>query len=296
MNRIAVSGGLGNQLFQWAAIHAAIGDSTFSLDLHHYSKLPERKFELAKLYDNCKHLSVKSISTRSYPITRVYESLHFNRVPIKLLQLFGFISDENYREILLGNSISRETIVQSVFLTGLFQDTSLVTRAYAMIEKELNTVIDTTYESCVAKFDLPERYAIVHVRRSDYPISAEPSHAIGQLSDDYFINLLRENELPLILVSENSSDVTSLIQTLKPTLSISKIESTSWETLAMLSNANLLIGSNSTLSWWGAYLSLARTPNIWLPKTWSQWGNYENLNLLINSVNYEESIWKIKPC
>ena len=294
MNRIAISGGLGNQLFQWAAIHAAIGDSTFSLDLHHYSKLPEREFELAKLYDNCKHLSVKSISTRSYPITRVYESLHFNRVPIKSLQSFGFISDENYREILLGNSISRESILESVFLTGLFQDTSLVTRASAMIEKELKPVIDTTYESCVAKFDLPEKYAIVHVRRSDYPISAEPSLAIGQLSDDYFINLLRENELPLILVSENSRDVTSLIQALKPTLSISKIESTSWETLAMLSNAKLLIGSNSTLSWWGAYLSLGRTPNIWLPKNWSQWGNYENPNLLINSVNYEESIWKIK--
>lgn len=296
MNRIAISGGLGNQLFQWAAIHAAIGDSTFSLDLHHYSKLPERKFELAKLYDNCKHLSVKSISTRSYSITRVYESLHFKRVPIKLLELSGFISDHNYPKILRGDSLSRKSIAQNVLLAGLFQDTSLVTRAYAMIEKELNTVIDKTYDSCVAKFDLPEKYAIVHVRRSDYPISVEPSLAIGQLSDEYFINLLRKNELPLILVSENSRDVTSLIRALKPVLAISKIESTSWETLAMLSKADLLVGSNSTLSWWGAYLSLGRTPTVWLPKNWSQWGNYENPNLLINSVNYEESIWRIKDC
>ena len=293
MNTISFSGGLGNQLFQWAAAHSGSEPPLYETDLHLYSDKSDRKFELSDLLRNCKHRNFSKCKTKKYSHTRLLESLLHRGVAISVLQKFGFLNDGNYENVLINPHSNQHNYSHNFYLSGLFQDANLVNSVYSTIKEELDFTLIETAKGLASRINIPDRYLSVHVRRGDYPISKLHSEAIGQLDDQYFINLVEGTNLPILILTENESDVVDLCAVVQPSCVLTKKQTNSWETLVLMANAEVSVGSNSTLSWWGAYLATKKGALSLLPSQWSQWKTYENSKLHLESVRYEPSSWKL---
>ena len=74
---------------------------------------------------------------------------------------------------------------------------------------------------------------------------------------------------------------------------LSDTEASPLQTLALMSNAQFFVGSNSSLSWWGAYLATKSGNPCILPEKWSQWGNYENSRLKNELIQFFPSTWML---
>ena len=290
MDSISFSGGLGNQLFQYAAAHSNTAQSNFKVDLHLYFIGSARKFELEELLQNCSHTNYIQVNFRSYSVTRLLESLKYSGIKMPVLDKLGYISDENIEALTFPKRRSRK----NSYLSGMFQDAYLVEKVCTLIKPELDAVLVKRMKTLKGRFLIPDKYQLVHVRRSDYTISITPSEAIGQLSDEYFVGLTNESKLPIVLLSEDEKDIADLCSVLQPLLVLTKEQTDSWDVLALMTDAEILIGSNSTLSWWGAYLASKKGSVAWLPSQWSQWKNHDGAKLYLSAIHYPPSFWRLE--
>lgn len=291
---ISITGGIGNQLFQWSAAHVLFQPFKFNLDLHHYQINAERDFELSPLVEQCSHWNHSSRVPKTFPIMKMLESSAYRGVPEKMLEFFGYFEEINHPLDLPDRIKSRMRRRLPIFLSGLFQNASVVEEAYPLIEAELMEVIERSFASMKSRFQIPKQYMAIHVRRGDYPISTATSNAIGQLDDSFFIELAAENNLPILLLTENAYEVQELSKILKPALVITNVDADPLHSLSIFANSNFFIGSNSSLSWWGAYLVHKQNKSSWLPREWSQWGTHENSYLKLDTIGFSPSKWKIK--
>lgn len=290
---ISLSGGVGNQLFQWAAAHVLFKKTVFNLNLGHYQINPDREFELDLILESCIHCSGYVTNIGRTPLPKYFEWAAARGVPSNLLELLGFFQESSFDMKSQRKIQRRKSVGSPVIVEGLFQDVNIVEEAWPLIGNELTYALTQTLELVKTNLGLPNTYAAIHVRRGDYPITSNPSHAIGQLDDDFFIGIASVFDLPIILLTENASEVASLSKVLRARRIISSAEANPLQTLSILKNAELLVGSNSSLSWWGAYLAAKSGKRSYLPETWSQWGNYENSNLKHSLIDLSPSIWKL---
>lgn len=290
---ISITGGVGNQLFQWTAAHVLFESKQFNLDLHHYRINPDRVFELTPLVGQCRHVHHSNWVLEKLSIMRMLESGAYHGTPRRMLELLGYLEETRHPTDLSERIRSRVRSGLPLFLTGLFQNASLVEQGYPIIEPELTQVIENSLASMRSRFDIPERYMAVHVRRGDYPISITASNAIGQLDDNFFIELTRKTDLPILLLTEDAHEVQELSKILKPAQVFSNSDADPIHSLAIFANSDSFVGSNSSLSWWGAYLAGKRGTSSTLPREWSQWGTHENLSLRVDAIEVAPSTWKL---
>lgn len=290
---ICLSGGIGNQLFQWAAAHYLFKGRVFNLDLGHYEFNLERKFQLNPFLKSCPHCAGFASKLGDTHLSRYFQWAASKGAPTILLESLGFYQEK------LFNLDSLFTIQQNalkglpMIVEGLFQNIDIVDEAWPLIGQELKFGLNESFDLVKNRLGLPDRYAAIHVRRGDYPISTDPSHAIGQLDDSYFIKIASKFDLPIVLITENAHEVVSLSKNLNAKFVVSNEESNPLETLSILGNAQHLVGSNSSLSWWGAYLASKSGNEAILPEKWSQWGNHENIKLKTDSLQFSPSVWKL---
>jgi len=102
----------------------------------------------------------------------------------------------------------------------------------------------------------------IHIRRGDY--LAYPNH-----------HPVISNEYVNTVVSHCSSDhyliISDDIQWCKTNLTIKNstmLEENAWKSLWIMSLCKKFILSNSTFSWWGAYLCPHTLPQVFIPQTW----------------------------
>lgn len=290
--KISLSGGIGNQLFQWAAAHTLFDGVAFSFDLGHYRINKEREFQLAPIVKCCKHAVDQGGATQRLSSVRALEWAAHKGVPVRFMEILGYFREDQEIQIFQSRTKKRASLGLPMTVNGLFQNGSLVEQTFHYIESELDFALNESLDSLKTSRQIPREYIAVHVRRGDYPISDTPSRAIGQLDDNYFIKHLEEVDLPIIVLTENSSEVSNLSKALKPHMILSATEASPLQTLALMSNAQFFVGSNSSLSWWGAYLVSKNGKQQVLPREWSQWGNYENQSLKLDIINFSESSWK----
>jgi hypothetical protein len=290
---ISLSGGIGNQLFQWAAAHYLFKGRVFSLELGHYQFNLERQFQLEPILKSCPHFAGYASKLADTHLPKYFQWATAKGVPTNLLESLGFFQEEFLKSDSLLRIQKRTERGLPVIVEGLFQDIDIVDDAWPLIRNELTEALREPFDSAKTRLGLPDRYAAIHVRRGDYPISPEPSHAIGQLDDSYFVQIAAKFDLPIVILTENTNEVSNLSKTLNAKLVVSNEEANPLETLSILKNSEQLVGSNSSLSWWGAYLASKLNRQSNLPEKWSQWGNYENKKLKNESMRFSPSIWKL---
>ena len=292
--KIAISGGLGNQLFQWSAAHSLFKNEGFYIDLTHYYLKTKRVFELNPLIQFCRHNHNQSLRLNRITIMKVFEWAAYRGVPLRYLEQLGYFQ-ENFHVSDLSDMIATSRKKNSrLYLNGIFQNGNFVDDAFPEVEKEFTHIIEDSFSATRNLFKIPDEYAVIHVRRGDYPISQFPSKAIGQLDDDFYLQILSRTSLPIILLTENFLDVAELSRVIKPWIILSQRETNPWESLSLMAKSKFFIGSNSTLSWWGAYLASKQEHETWLPSDWSQWGNYNKIEMVSRKILFAPSIWR-KP-
>ena len=290
---IVFQGGLGNQLSQWSYAHSIVGSQFFLIDpLYNMHEIATRNFELFKVCKNCEHVIKDRNGQFRIPKSRVFfhflDRLWEFKVLRTFVETFGYIREDPRVDQEQTHNISKVPR----YARGYFQKQENVEKIFGAVRLEIIPLVSEILPELIDRFELPSDYSVIHVRRGDYEASEFTPVNIGTLSDKYFIEGVRHfGSSNLVLLTENRDDVADLVSQLNPLLVLDKIDTTPWETLAIIYGAAKFLGSNSSLSWWGARLCSARDGDVWLPSQWSYWKNVNVSDFHFTNCKIAEAYW-----
>ncbi len=290
---MAIQGGLGNQLSQWFFAHTILEDSEFRIDpLYKLTRIGLRNFELQPLIEKCSHLEFRADQNFLPFFTKNYYKI--------LDRLWGFGSLRHIVEVLgyfredprLDQNQSKGNLKSIKYAKGYFQKQAEIEKIFSSVEKELVPVVQEVLVTLEERIQLGSNYTVLHVRRGDYDAAEFTPIIIGTLSDEYFLRGLEGMDTSnLILLTENREDVTELVNALNPRMVLDKLDTTPWETLAIMYGAAQFLGANSSLSWWGARLCFAKGGSVWLPSQWSYWKNIDTFDYHFSGSKIANVYW-----
>jgi len=262
---MVVMGGLGNQIFQWAASHNFNSNNNLKL-LVRYPDAHRREFLLTNLIKNCSHVDTVSKSiflTRlnQFEFSRIYL---FTKLLIGLKQIFGFVDEKNLLSVIKNSNKS------SIFCQGYFQD-------YRYIKNNSDIIFNELLQT-IKKVELPkyilelDKYIAVHIRRGDYK-----PHEQGHLSVDYYKFICNQlPKLPIVIYSDDLGVAQKIGKAIDARYILGPKDASEWELLASFSSSFIAIIANSSLSWWGGFLCEMNSGTVYAPEQWFR--NSLNLN------------------
>lgn len=259
--RLILRGGLGNQLFQLGA------------GLH-YSRITGKKLVL-----DTRKLGVSAFSHTSSIQEFDFADLEFSRgwIPgfaglwyLRFRRVLGkgfFFESELKRPEIVTNSKDLK------FVEGYFQLEEYASSVRSELTEPLNVKKPSQWFNEKLRNLETVDPIVVHMRRGDY-LKLKDTH--GVLSADYYARavaalVLKTGSRPVWVFSDSPELVQTELK--KKDLSnwelVSKpIDVSDAEILVLMSKANYFVISNSTFSWWAAYLS--RSKSVIAPTVWAR--------------------------
>ena len=286
-----LSGGLGNQLFTYAA------------GLH-FSEQNNRVviFELSDtdLLKNYHTSSILRFNPRR-PVLR----LRLRRVvfqTISLLQILIHLASRTkviYGSPLLGYDIQMERNRHALLVRGHFQTYKYFSNAKVANEMNELAIVEPTTSFSMENAALSGRKVLgVHVRLGNY---SDLQESFGSLSYDYF-----RDAIQTALADENSKIDHIYLYSEEIEKAREVLDWTEWgvpvrlfgqdsgltdeETLALMSKSDSLVISNSTFSWWAASLG-NHEKKVYAPAKWFK-GMKDPIDLYPAHWNLVESRWR----
>ena len=292
---VALNGGLGNQLFQWFFAHTLSKNGSFRVDP--LFKQGKNSFgviwpDLNELSANCPHVDKDSTSLIS---TAPYRKLlhlanHMWRFPMfrPLLYLAGYYRENPNLEV--AQSLNVPSPIRYAF--GYFQSAEVMKRAQGAINEELLPIIESNLIYLKKRFNLETPYTVIHLRR--YPTAGYKLTRIQfcNLSRRYFTDWASDNAgQRVILLTEFKDEASEVIDSVKPELVLDSSQTSAWDVLTIMAGAEKCLGSNSSLSWWGARLCSQFGGQVWLPSNWSYWENVNPNAFHFDGCNLATADW-----
>lgn len=285
---VKLKGGLGNQMFQYAAA-AGIkkrNESIF-LDLSFLKKYNQttdnfiaRNFEL-DIFSNIGSLILTPFKSKlfdgSSKISRRLKSLNILNHEI----LFQADNDHNLIDLSSKSSIR--------YLDGYFQSQQYFNNVKeSIIEKFSFPELDQHNEGIKKQILASNNSTSIHIRRGDYVANSQIFKYHGVLSLDYYKNALNhlKNELcvepELFVFSDDFEWVIENLDLSTTNLHLieGNTEENSWKDMALMTFCKHHIIANSSFSWWGAWLS-QRQGQTYAPHHWFAPHVEYNINHLI---------------
>jgi hypothetical protein len=281
---VQITGGLGNQMFQYAYAKA--------LEQRGYRvKLDKSELETYKIHGGYQldkyNIGLECATERE---VKAYFTTQF---PFKLLDKLGLRTSNLIKEKSLLFDINLLNVKDDSYLSGYFQCERYFTNIRNLLLKEFcikgelsfytreiqDNIIKST-ESCS-----------IHIRRGDF-ISNKSNIIHGSCSLEYYldsINYLQNNfeGLKYFIFSDDMSWAKENIQLENATYIESKERRIPNEDLFLMSLCDHNIIANSTFSWWGAWLNLNENKIVLAPKRW--FAN-ESLHMLSQDIVPEKWI------
>lgn len=284
MIRISAIGGLGNQLFIWNLAHLLEARYGCAVKIYYPKKGTDRQCEISKLVKLCEHnievvennklsngFSVLNRLERKTPFIAKILSLSLSIVQTKLPAESFLFSDKPPR-----------------FISGYFQSTALVEKAWPLYRAEILAFTETIIQKSRFSDSEALKRKMLHIRRGDF---VKNKQTVGLLAIEYFLRQLEPREAVTVLTDAESSD--SEISTKFPNALIYGVDTIdTWTSFSMLSRANYLITSNSTFSWWAGILSFERGGVVIAPRPWTITNIYGENYLDTVKFDYRESIFE----
>lgn len=282
-------GGLGNQLFIWAAtnyyatkLKKITGFEIYESDKYKLEQILARNIETIEI----------SIFKRFLieMIIKVSRRNLFARISANLL--FGIYTQES-----TGFAGEREPDKNSTYLVGYFQSARYVQDlSRSAIQNEFNLSLHTD-NALQAKDRFQNDGGIgIHIRLGDY--LNEENQYFGILAPSYFMNSLESLQVgagSTVWVFTDSPDMAKSIYSRalesKYTLlwASSAFGLSTIEEFKLLTNARKLVIANSTFSWWAALLAGERSQII-CPSKWFEFAADPEA-IMPNHWTAVESIW-----
>ena len=258
--KIQSAGRLGNQLYIFChALNLRINSQTKSVSIfadRYHSKVNEELLDTFSLMSgNGVKLEVKNNLGFMLKI--------IDKLNVHSPQLSKFITRLLRIETEGTDRLTKKAWIQR----GFFQNDHIPDNVMARMTEILNQIIDNqvTYSHLTQRIPLlKSRYQAIHVRRTDFfSTDAGVIDPISQLAS------LQEGLSVVICTDAPREEILSLLNCENFEI-LTPNESTAWETLAILSRAENLVMTNSTLSFWAGLLASKAGKTVWTPSTWSK--------------------------
>jgi hypothetical protein len=263
-----LQGGLGNQLFQYAAGRslALRHNQELYLDLGDYGKIQDgltiRQYRLndfpilAKIASEEQILKLTSTGTLIEKI--------FNKIAPRYLKRaythLDFNFDSNFFKL-----------KKNTYIYGYWQSYLYFNKYEKVIQQELtlNSELSIENQEIFNKLKNTESVSI-HVRRGDYITNKEAAKLLGSLNTEYYdlaVSFIHENiKNPHFFIFSDDPEWVRL----NMLIDRSVIVDTKSELLDLffMSNCHHNIIANSSFSWWGAWLNQHTNKIVIAPKNW----------------------------
>ena len=244
---LKVSGGLGNQLFQYAAGRALASrtNARLVLDISFYDKGRHRTFELDQfpIQADVQHCSSgMTWMSRGYQLVRSIVR-----------------RDRIYREPHFQFDPHFESLQPPVTLTGYFQTYRYFEKFEQQIREELRVPDPSDSETLQLSQKLSEQnYAVLHIRRGDYVSSTKASRIYAQCTLDYYQAAMERLPVsnPVLVLSDDLPWARENLTAVRPLIfPEDKVARPGLADLWLMAQAKHHIIANSSFSWWGAWLA-----------------------------------------
>ena len=277
--KILARGGLGNQLFQFCFIHeyatkygkieiGIIPDSSAAID---------RPYELEPLLSVCSHvhLDCQNLSRKhsnfQLRFIRFRERVLFRKFT-NLIPVLDKMELHEKTPFVFSTPKRRLTKID-LPINGYFQHWQFVENVWPVVKEELNVVLSHYSRDLKHRNLFGEKYIILHFRGGDFLTLSE---LFGVLSPSYYLKALEyvKKTIPdeyRIIIATNDVKFAKKFAQIIGVGSFEILDSenfNSWETLALMSAAAVVISANSTFSWWGGYLCMKNGGVCIVPETW----------------------------
>lgn len=279
-----LTGGLGNQMFQYAAGLALAEHrrTTLKLDASWFRADPayeaHNRYALSCLNITEQFATQDEIDrVRGVPLTRterwsvaLARALRFHRYAQRHAGPANWHRPPTFR-------FYPEFFAQpdNTYLNGMFQSEQF----FAPVADLLRLHFTFRYPPLPAVTEMAERIrsgpsAAVHFRRGDYARNAAFSRQIGVIGPDYYhraIRLLRERSpaATLYIFSDDIETVAREFQPSGPHVFVRCVEHWHpWDKIRLMSQCEHIAIANSTFSWWAAWLNPAPGKLVIAPDPW----------------------------
>lgn len=262
-----LQGGLGNQMFQYAAARSRCADKKIYLDFSFLQKnnvstehFTKRDFELG-IFD----IQYREFSDRQRNIC------------------FGnSLKDKIYRKLFYGQTttvtqIENEFVeiphTQNIYLDGYFQSEKYFSNSRELLLKEFRfPAIDAQNSEIASKINSSKNAVSVHIRRGDY-LKPEVLKYHGAMDEEYYRNAVqllktKYSDLSYFIFSDDINYAKQLFQNLENVSFVDlNFGKDSWKDMYLMSICHHHIIANSSFSWWGAWLSQKEGTTV-APENW----------------------------
>lgn len=257
--RMALAGGLGNQIFIYFAGLYRARSLGSNLGLVNFTR--ENEFSLAISNFQLKG-SVTNASRLDRLLIRVGQSARAAGL------CSGPTSMRNYFSPEIGFDEELLFIPRNVLAHGFYQSYKYF-NCLEISDRQLDLISETAeYRNLCLAF-AHENPVMVHIRRGDYLIGQHPQ-TFGVLDDQYFMSALddylqKDSNRPVWFFSDSPEELSKLQRIYSKSRVINKLSAA--ESLKLMSQANSIVTSNSSFSFWAAMLGNQKKDVI-APRAW----------------------------
>ena len=288
---VQLTGGLGNQLFQYAIGRALSERSkdTLMLDINSYSWDTLRKYELGVFNKRVLFAKKEQIERikQSKPLCKDRFLNKFKRTPFPYFQLpylkeQSFTFDTNYLNFRANN----------VYLEGYWQSENYFKHIRSKLLAEIQidaTMCSMSMGAYITWIKSTKNSVAIHVRRGDYLSNTETTAFHGLCGLEYYKSAMHHMEkfisTPTYFVfSDDKAYVKEIFRDQTNVVIIENIPF-DYEELILMSLCQHNIIANSSFSWWGAWLNQYGEKRVIAPNLWfaNNAMNSETLDLIPSS-------------
>jgi hypothetical protein len=283
---VRLVGGLGNQLFQYAAARrlAIWHNTTFKLDISAFESYTRRVYSLYPF-------NIQEDFATPEEVVRLREPSQ-GRLRRAVFRLKRMLRPYNQRTSLREwrlnpyNPNFLRTSAQ-VYLDGYWQTEKYFVDIADIVRREFTIKYAQDLQNRAVAEEIAATQAVsVHVRRGDYVSDPPTSQVHGVCGLDYYarcVSLIAQ-KVPSPHFFVFSDDPDWVVQNLHldyPTTLVSQVDpSKSYEDLRLMSLCRHHIIANSSFSWWGAWLNAKPGKLVFAPQRWFQDTSVDTRDLL----------------
>lgn len=272
---VKLIGGLGNQMFQYAAGRrlAALHNTSLKIDLSQLKADPngaytKRHFEL----DIFSFVPEFATETDVAPFLKFTRSrvrrVLFRELPFLFSTAYIAESGKDY-------SPSFEKYPVNTYLDGFWQNEKYFMPVESLIRSEFSFRAPLSGANNDVAQKIQSSNAIsLHIRRGDYITNKNANSFHGVCSPEYYqkaVDLLakKEGDLQLFIFSDDSAWCKDNLHFNYPTTYIDhNTGSNSYLDMQLMGLCKHNVIANSSFSWWGAWLNANKNKTIIAPKNW----------------------------
>lgn len=283
-----IVGGLGNQMFQYAAARAVTyrNETILKLDISSFQKYGLRTYQLG-CFNIIEDFALPVEIKKFKPEKKLSYNYIDNRVRAKLLPWYA---QKIIRERGHSFNVDIHKVGGNAYLEGYWQSEKYFKDIAAIIRSDFSFKDGPTGKNRTLLSEIDSTNSVsLHIRRGDYLTNPQTFKVHGIVELDYYQRSLKflteQVKNPVVFVF--SDDISWAKQNLKSNLSLIFVDhngaNEEYEDLRLISRCRHHIIANSTFSWWGAWLNDNQEKMVIAPNKWFRSNDINDRDLIPES-------------